>query len=132
VKTTIDEGFIGRVYKSSAYLAAIGVGVCWMMGGPYAAAGWTVGALVSTGILASLEWVIRRSFVPGATRARSTLAKFSLAKLPLVLLVLGLVVWLGRLSTAFLVAFCAGVLLTQTVITMKALGIALCERLNTQ
>lgn len=132
MKTTIDEGFIGRVYKSSACLAAIGVGVCWMMGGPYAAAGWTVGALVSTGILASLEWVIRRSFVPGATRARSTLAKFSLAKLPLVLLVLGLVVWLGRLSTAFLLAFCAGVLLTQTVITMKALGIALCERLNTQ
>lgn len=103
-----------------------------MMSGPYAAAGWTVGALVSTGILASLEWVIRRSFVPGATRARSTLAKFSLAKLPLVLLVLGLVVWLGRLSTAFLLAFCAGVLLTQTVITMKALGIALCERLSTQ
>jgi len=126
----MDDGFIGRVYRSSAYVGLFGVLAAWSIGGPFASAGWTMGALVSFGVLWSLEWVVRRAFVPGEPRARRMLTRFSLLKLPALLVILGLAVWIGRADTAFILAFCAGLLLTQAVIIMKALGIALTERMR--
>ena len=127
---TIDEEFIRRVYGTSAYLWAFGVLVCWAVSGLCAAGGWTLGSALSIGILRSLEWIIRRKFVPGVPDARRAFAKFSLVKLPAVLLVLVLAVWVGKSSFAFIIAFCAGVGLTQSVIFLKVLGTLVAERLN--
>ena len=126
----MDEGFLGRVYRTSAYVWAFVALLLLSLAGWPAAAGWTVGSALSLGVLRSLEVVIRRSFVPGVPNARGSLTKLSVVKLPLILLVLGLVVWLGRNSFAFIIAFCAGVVLTQTVIFLKVLGMLFVERLN--
>ena len=130
MSTTIDEQFIRRVYTSSAYLWGFGFLVCWAVSGLGAAGGWTLGSALSIGILRSLEWIIRRSFVPGAPNARRALTRFSLLKLPMVLLVLMLAIWTAKSSFAFIVAFCAGVVLTQSVIFLKVLGTLVVERLN--
>lgn len=87
-----------------------------------AAAGWAVGSALSFGTLRSLEVVVRRNFVPGKEGADKALAKFSLVKLPVVLLIIGLSVWLGGRSLAFIAWFCAGVVLTQSVVVLKVVG----------
>lgn len=122
MKTEIDEGFVPRVYRTSAYVWAVGVLAAWSMGGAYAAAGWTLGAALSVGLLRGLEFVVRRSFLPGAASPGGALAKFTLIKLPLVLVILGLAVWIGKSSFAFVGAFCLGVLLTQVVMVLKVVG----------
>lgn len=124
-KTEIDEAFFGRVYRTSAFLWAFGLLVCFARFGWQAAAGWTVGSAVSVGILRSLEWSIRRFFVPDNPAAQGQLAKLSIVKLFVLLAVLAMVVLVGGKSFAFIGAFCIGILLTQAVICFKVLGMAL-------
>ena len=123
-KMEIDQAFFGRVYRTSAFLWALGVLVCFAAFGWKAAAGWTVGSAVSFGILRSLEWGIRRFFVPDNAGAQGQLAKLSIVKLFGLLAVLVVVVLLGGKSFAFIGAFCIGILLTQSVICFKVLGAA--------
>lgn len=125
VKTEIDEAFFGRVYRTSAFLWAFGVLVCLAKLGWKAAAGWTVGSALSFGILRSLDWGIRRFFVPDNPGAQGQLGKLSIVKLFVLLAVLVGVVLLGGKSFAFIGAFCIGILLTQAVICFKVLGMAL-------
>jgi hypothetical protein len=119
----IDEGFIGRVYRTSAVVWAVGVAVSWSLAGSAAALGWTVGSALSMGVLRGFEWVARRSFVPGANNPRRDFTRFAIVKLPIILLVLTGFVLLGGRSFAAVAAFCAGVILTQAVIVLKALGL---------
>lgn len=131
MKTTIiDEGFIGRVYKTSAVVGLFGLLIAWGAGGVVAAVGWTAGALVSVGVLASLDRVVRRCFVPGEARAMKEFAKLSIVKLFVILAVLCLAVWIGKFSLKFLFAFCAGLMLVQAVMVLKTFGIIICERLK--
>lgn len=129
-RTEIDDNFIKRTYRTSGYVWAIGVLASWAIAGAYAAVGWTLGAAVSVGILRSLEWIVRRAFVPGASDARGDLARFSLVKLVVVAAVLAGIVLLGGRSFALVVAFCAGVVLTQAVIFLKVLGMLICQYSN--
>ncbi len=85
--------------------------------------------MISFGTLRSLEVVIRRNFVPGREGADKALAKFSLIKLPAVLAVIALAVWLGGRSFAFVVGFCAGVVLTQSVAVLKVVGMLITQML---
>jgi hypothetical protein len=140
----IDDAFIRRVYKTSAYLWAFGVFVwiClwqgilargWVLSsnwGLLAALGWTLGSAVSVGTLWSLSWIIRRAFVPGNIEAKRNLGKFSLVKLVVITLVLAGIVRFGGRSFALVGAFCAGVVLTQGVIFLKVLGMLICEHSN--
>ena len=89
-KTTIeiDEHFIARVYRTSAWVWAIGLLAALSVGAFYFAIGWTVGSAMSVGILWSLDYIIRKTIVPGAEGARSSLAKFSVVKLARVEIVL--------------------------------------------
>jgi len=130
VATEIDEGFIRRVYVTSAVVWAVGVWVAWRIGGVGAAAGWTAGSAVSFGVLRSFEWIAQRVFVPGAADAKRDFVRFSLVKLPIIALVLMGVVLIGGRSFALVAAFCAGVLLTQAVVVLKALGMLVAERLG--
>lgn len=127
---TIDNGFLGRVYRTSAVVCAIGFLVWWAAMGLYAALGWVAGSLVSLAVVRSLEIVIRWQFVPGNPRASSALARFSVLKVLGAMLVLSLVVIAGRYGYEFIIAFCVGILLAQTVIILKVLGKALSSRLS--
>jgi hypothetical protein len=120
--TTLDDSFINRVYRTSAYLWAFGLLVCAPIGGLPAALGWTLGAAVSMGTLCSLEWIVRREFVPGKSAAGRSLARFSLVKLPIVALMLVGIVLVGGRSFEMIASFCAGVVLTQTVVFLKVMG----------
>lgn len=127
---TIDEGFIGRVYRTSAYVWLIGALAWWALLGVWAAAGWTVGSAVSVALVRSLEIVIRRYFVPGYTQARGALTRFSIIKLIAIAVVLTGVVWAGKYSVLFVVAFCVGALLAQSVIVLKVIAIYLHSRMR--
>ena len=70
--------------------------------------------------------------MPGMEGAGKALAKYSLIKLPVVLVVIGLVVWIGGRSLPFILGFCAGVILTQSVVVLKVFGMLIVERLNGQ
>jgi len=127
---TIDNGFLGRVYRTSAIVCAVGFLVWWATMGLYAALGWVAGSLVSLAVVRSLEIVIRWQFVPGNPRAGSALARFSVLKVLAALVILSLAVIAGRYGYEFIVAFCAGILLAQAVIILKVLGKALSSRLS--
>lgn len=128
VATEIDEQFIRRVYSSSAYLWGFGLLVCWGFGSLSAAIGWTIGSALSLSILRSLDYGIRKYFVPGSIDAQKKLAKLSFVKFGTVLGVLALLVWLGGRNFALVGSFCTGLVLTQGVIVMKTLAIMLLER----
>jgi hypothetical protein len=128
VETGIDEGFLGRVYRTSVVVWAIGTAISWGVGGLPAAAGWTIGSALSMGLLRGFERMARRSFVPGAEQAHRDFGRFSAAKLPIILVVLVGVVVIGGRSFELIAAFCAGVILTQAVIVLKALGLVIVGR----
>jgi hypothetical protein len=129
--TEIDDAFIGRVYKTSAYAWAFVVLILLSFLRFYAAAGWTLGSIFSFGTLWSLQWIIPKIFVPEASpRAKRDLAKFSALKLLGIAVILGFVVWIAGRSAEFVFAFCAGVVLTQAVIFLKVLGMLICQHSN--
>jgi len=116
-----DDGFLAGVYRTSGILWLIGVGVFAAFRSWSGVAGWTVGSAVSVGVVRSLEVVIRRSFVPGAAKPKRDLSRLSLAKLPVVILVLIGIVLLGGRDLALVGAFCAGVVLVQSAIVLNTL-----------
>ncbi len=126
----IDEGFITRVYRTSAYVWAFGALVAWSVAGWHAALGWTVGSAVSVGVLAAIEWMVRRAAVPGDTRAGRKLMKAAALHWPIILVLLAAAVWLGGRRISYIVAFVAGLGLAQAVIALKALGILIVSRTN--
>ena len=125
-----DEGFVGQVYRTSAVVWAVGVACWWGALGFPAAAGWTVGSALSMGVLRGFEWLARGSFVPGSTTAKRDFTKFAAIKLPIVVLVLAAVVLIGGRSLSVISAFCAGVILTQTVILLRTIGAMTAARLS--
>jgi hypothetical protein len=126
----IDEGFIARVYKTSAYVWVFGALVAWSVAGPWAALGWTVGSAISVGLLAAIECIVKRAVRPGNLRAKKVLTNAALLHWPIIVAVLALAVWLGGRRVAYIIAFAAGLGLTQLVITLKAVGALIVERLN--
>ncbi|MHB9038294.1 MAG: hypothetical protein ACYC64_16695 [Armatimonadota bacterium] len=140
----IDDAFIKRVYRSSAFMWGFGTLVLLSLWqgltargvalssnwGWSAALGWTLGSAMSVGTLWSLEWIIRRTFVPGNVEAKRSVGRFSLVKLAVVVLVLAVIVKLGGKSFPLVAAFSAGIVLTQAVIFFKVLGVLICEYLH--
>ena len=124
----IDEGFIRRTYRTSLVVWGTGVLIFLIRQWWYAAIGFTVGSAVSLGILASLERVIRRTVVPGATGVDKTLAKVGIVKLLIIVVVIIGVVITRRFD--LILAFCAGVGLTQVVMFLKVIGLLLIERMR--
>ncbi len=126
-KTEIDHAFIQRVYKTSAFVWGFVALVLLSFGQWWAIAGWSWGSILSAGTLRSLEYIIRRAFVPGNNKAKTELGKFSILKLAAVVLMLLVAVWACKYDTSFIFAFFAGVVLTQTVIFLKVLGMVICQ-----
>lgn len=126
----IDEGFLARVYKTSAVVWAFGALVAWGVAGLHAALGWSLGCALSVGVLAGTEWIVRRAIRPGNTRARRTLGNAAALHWPAILVFAGFAVWLGRGQAAYLIAFIAGLGLVQAVIALKALGMLIVSLLD--
>ena len=115
-----DRSILKNVYRASICVWVAGVIICLLFKSTYAAAGWSLGAALSMGSLKSLEWAVTRFFVPGAEDARRNLARLSIVKMAALIGVLSIIVIAGGHSFAMIAALCAGVLLTQAVIFVKA------------
>ena len=126
----VDQGFIGRVYRTSAYVWAFGLMVGWSTSGYAAALGWTLGSAVSVGLLRGIEWFIGRTVVPGNARAKRLLVVVALLHWPMLIAALAAGIWFGRGSFPYIVAFCAGLVLTQAVIVLKVVGMLVNQRLS--
>jgi hypothetical protein len=121
-----DEGFIRRTYRTSIIVWAIATVTLMAFRLWYETLGFTIGSAVSIGILMSLDTTIRRLFVPGSTGAVKKLFKVGFVKLLIIAAVLIGVIKIGRFD--LIVAFCAGVLLTQSVMFLKVIGALLAKR----
>lgn len=130
VKTEIDETFIKRTYRTSIFVWGFVALVLLSFMQLWAVAGWSLGSVVSMGVLWSLEHIIRKAFVPGNLKAQSELGKFSLMKIGVGLPILLIAVWAAKHSAPFIFAFCAGIVLTQAVIFLKVLGMLICRHSN--
>ncbi|MGC8861482.1 MAG: hypothetical protein ACP5R5_01760 [Armatimonadota bacterium] len=124
----IDEGFLGRVYRTSVVVWAIGTGLSCGIAGLPAAAGWTCGSILSVGLLRAFELMARQYLATGADTGKRSFGRFSAVKLPIILLVLVGVVLVGGRKPEVIAAFCAGTVLTQAVIVSKALGLYIIDR----
>ncbi len=115
-----DQGEFGRVYLFAIVAWALGLLVGWPILGFAAAGGWTAGSWLSIGVLKAFEWMVRKTFVPGAADASKEFTRFLVLKLPIILVVVSIVVLAWGRSLPAIAAFCAGILLTQTVIVVKS------------
>jgi hypothetical protein len=125
-----DEGFIGRVYRTCAYVWAFGALIAWSYGGLHTAFGWTFGSAISVGLLYGIERVVRKAVRPGNIGAKKYLAYVAALHWPIIVGIMALAVWLSGRRIAYLIAFIAGLGLTQVVIVLKAVGAVLVERMN--
>jgi hypothetical protein len=126
----IDEGFLGRVYKTSVVIWAFGALAIWSLSGWHTALGWTIGSAISVGLLAGIEWIVRRTIRPGNLRAKKALANVAALHWPIILAIMALAIWLSGRRIPYLIAFIAGLGLAQAVIVLKTLGVIIVERLN--
>jgi hypothetical protein len=125
-----DEDFIARVCRTSVVVWAFGAMAAWCVAGPYAALGWTFGSAISVGLLAAIDWMVRRTMRPGDARAGKKLMKAAALHWPIILMLLAGAVYLSGRRVAYIVAFVAGLGLAQAVIVLKAVGQLLVERMN--
>jgi len=114
-----DQDFIRRTYRSIAITWAIAMAWAVAFQKPWIALSITFGTILGTGILASFDWLVRRTFIPGAKSPGRALVKYSLLKYPLFCLAL---YWLVRWDKVNLPAFCGGIVLVHFAIIMKVMG----------
>lgn len=120
--------YIVRVQKTSAVVLVVAVACSLALQQYLVAAGLVAGAIVGIATLWSLDWIVRRTMIPGATQGKKSLMKYLLLKYPLLAAVLIPVV-LTR-SFTFILAFIGGMLITHLVILLKAVGGMLNQRMN--
>ena len=126
----IDEGFIARVLRTSVAVWGFGAIAFWGTLRWPAALGWTVGSAVSMGLLVAIRWAVMRAVTPDNPRAKRMLVVTALVHWPVLIGVLAAAVWLSRGRFSYIVAFCAGLILTQAVIVLKVVGMLVNQRLN--
>jgi len=121
----LDEGFIGRTYRTSAGVLLLVVLFTTGLGAFRVAWSIVAGAALGLLVLRGFDWAVHALFVPERTATKGTIAKLLILKLPAMALLLYLVVNSGWFH---LPAFAGGVALIQAVILLKAFGIYLMER----
>lgn len=126
----IDDGFVGRVYKTSAWTWAFGAMVALSLGGWHTALGWSIGSAISIGLLAAIDWVVRRSVRPDNIRAKKVLTNAAILHWPIIVAVLAFGIWISAKSILYIIAFAAGLGLVQAVIVLKAISIFIIEQIN--
>jgi hypothetical protein len=129
--TGIDLDFIHRVYRTSLVLVLIAAVLLWEALGAPSALGWMAGALLGLGMLAGVEWSVRRFIRPEAQTAGRVLGA-SLAKLGAAALALILAFLAARRGWLSLVWVLLGFTLPHAVIVLKLAGRILNARMRTR
>ncbi|NLN76714.1 MAG: hypothetical protein GX139_10440 [Armatimonadetes bacterium] len=128
--SAIDAGFIRRVYLTSSYVWFFGLLVSISVSGWRAALGWTIGSAISVGLLRAIEWFVGNTFRADSKRIRGVSLAAIALHWPVLIAALAGGIWLGRGHFPYIVAFCAGLVLTQAVIALKVVGMLIVQRLN--
>lgn len=124
-----DRSTMREMYRSIVVAWVIAMTWTIALQRPWIALSITFGTLLGTGMLVSLDCVIRRAVFPGADRPMRALLKLGLVKYPL----LGTaVIALARWDRISLLALCGGVVLVHFAIVAKTIGFMFVERLETQ
>lgn len=121
----MDEGFIRRTYRTSAWVLALVLLYMLGLGAFRVAWSYAAGALLGLGVLRAYEWIVQRMAAPGRKPPTWLIVKLTVVKLPALALLLYLVVNSGWFHLG---AFAAGVVLPQGVMFLKALGLVLVQR----
>lgn len=116
----IDESFIKRTYRTTVIVWAFVVFTLFALKLWFAAAGFSIGTLVSIGSLASISKVVNETFVPNAERPHKVFAKIELIKFVMLLAIIAGVVLTRK--TELILGFCGGIGLAQFVMLLKSAG----------
>jgi hypothetical protein len=123
----IDEGFIGRVYKTSACVTAVILLALWAYAvAPRIILGVLAGYLLSVLSLASLSLVITRKFGPGNARVK---AKYAGAAALKYLVIGGIIYVVVATDYLSLPAFVGGFASLHAIMVLKVLGAMAAQRL---
>lgn len=122
---TMDDQFTKKMYRSVVLAWAIAMIWSLALGKPWIALSITLGVLLGTAVFASYELVIRRVFVPGASRPQRALIKLAMIKLPIIGASFYVLVRCDKIS---MMAFCGGMVLVHFAMLAKLAGIRMVER----
>jgi hypothetical protein len=125
----LDEGFIGRTYRSCGWVLGLVLLFLWGLGKFQAMWSVAAGTALGLGVLRGFEWLTRSLVRPGQAPRPRPMVKVVALKLPaMALLIYGVV----RSGWFDLAAFAGGVALVQIVIFLKAVGLFLVQRQEDQ
>ncbi len=122
-----STNLIQKSYRSIGIAWVTAMVWCLSLLKPWTALNITLGTLLMTAVLMSFDYVVRRSFKPGAAGANRALVKLALAKYPIIAGMLYLLVHWGRFNA---LAFAGGIVLVHFAIVCKAIGINMVERVH--
>jgi hypothetical protein len=123
----IDEGFIGRVYKTSAWVTAVVLLALWAYRvSPRVICGALAGYLLALLSLASLSYVIMRTFQPGNARVK---AKYGVVAALKYVVIAGIIYAVVATNYLSIPAFVAGFASLHAIIVLKVLGAMASQRL---
>lgn len=118
----VDDGFLRRVYRTTAIAWVVTVMILAAYGFAGALASFAIGGAVSLAFLRGTEIAIRRYLVPQGRHLKKAVVLLYAVKMPILGLALYLLVGTEWVNV---VALAAGLGLVQAVIGLKAMGIAL-------
>ncbi|MCL6519703.1 MAG: hypothetical protein K6T99_07690 [Armatimonadetes bacterium] len=121
----MDEGVIGRAYRSVAISWIIAMIWCWVFRSTWVAVNITIGMAVGTAILFAFHQIVRKAFVPGESKGKRALLKFSLIKYPVAFIILIALVRWSKFNAA---AFFGGIVLVHFALYAKLAGILIAEQ----
>jgi hypothetical protein len=91
-----------------------------------AALGWSIGSLISGGVVRGVEVAVRGAISPGSLDGKRVLARFTFVKMVAVCAAIVLVILTAGSDAQIIIGMCVGLLLVQAV--MLALGIRILLR----
>jgi hypothetical protein len=116
----LDDGFIRRVYRTSAVLAVLGAALLWELRGPASTTGLVIGAALSLGMLMGVEHSVR--LLIDRQAGVKSLVSALFMKLAIAFVVLGLAFYGALQGWVSLAALIGGFALPHAVIVLKLLG----------
>lgn len=88
--------------------------------------GWTLGSVISGGVVRGVEVAVRAAIVPGMTDAKGRLARYTLLKMVAVAVAIVVVLLVAGSNVRVIFGMVAGLMLVQTI--MLLLGILILLR----
>ncbi len=124
--STSDGGFLSRVYRTSLLVWLLGSVAALGLWSWRAALGWTIGSLISGGVVRGVEVAVRGAIVPGNVDGKRILARFTFFKMIAVCAAIILVILAAGSDAQIIIGMCVGLLMVQAV--MLAVGIRILLR----